>query len=156
MLNVIKSAIVAAGAAAMLAGAVPVQAQSASNFDVQSAQSWADRLVLCDVTAFLAGKPDLNANLMLVHRDDGRDDLLLPPDFVNGGQWYKEGYERLYWRMKRENKVDSAQLRNAQNTLGHDLVEAYRRDSVQAKPSFLRHQDSYCRSMARSEGEIIS
>ncbi len=155
MTKFLKSAIVAAGAAVVLSGAARAEPGALSSFDAQSADGWANKLVLCDVTAFLAGKPDLNANLMFVRRDDGRNDLMLPPDFVGGGQWYKEGYEHLYWRLKREQKVDEAQVRNAQNTLGHDFVEAYRRNT-NADPAFLRHQDSYCRSMARGEGEIIS
>src|SRR5947208_163273 len=117
-----KKLVLAALASASLAlgAAGVVQAQSRptgdygqggySQFDVRNARNWAERLVLCDTTAFLASRPDLNANRMFVRRDDGRRDLLLPPDFVGNGRWYKEAYERLYWRLKREHQITSDDL----------------------------------------------
>ena len=159
MLTALKSALAAAIAAAGLAGAAQAAPPSApiARFDVRSAQGWAQKLVLCDVTAFLATDPDFNANRMWVARDDGRRDLLLPPDFVGAGQWYKEGYQRLYFRLKREGKISEHALLDAQNSVGHDFVEAYRRAGRgNGDGSFFRAQDTYCRAMARAEGEIIT
>jgi hypothetical protein len=158
MLTALKSALVAA-AVAGLAGAAQAAQSSApvARFDVRTAQGWAEKLVLCDVTAFLATDPDFNANRMWVIRDDGRRDLLLPPDFVGAGRWYKDGYQRLYFRLKRQGKIRERALLDAQNTVGHDFVEAYRRAGRgNGDAGFFRAQDSYCRAMARAEGEIIS
>ncbi len=152
----LNSALAAAAAVVALAGAVQAEPRPVSSFNARSAESLADRLVLCDVTAFLSGRPDLNANVIWVRRDDGHNDMLLPPDFVGAGRWYKEGYERLFWRLRRDHKVDASQIASAQNTLGRDFVEAYRHDNAGSGSRFLQAQDSYCRSMARDEGEIIS
>ncbi len=156
MINTFKKTLLAGALALGLAGGAVAAPTNLSAFDVRSADSWAEKLVLCDVTAFLAQKPDLNANRMWVRRDDGHRELLLPPDFVGGGAWYKEGYERLYWRLKRQKQVDSHQLRQAQDTLAHDFVQAYRRDPAgMAYSRTLRDQDTFCRRMARSEGVIV-
>ncbi len=154
------AAALALCAVASVAGAVfarsPAPDSIYAPYDARAAQSWADKLVLCDVTAFLAGRPDLNANRIWVRRDDGHSDLLLPPDFVTGPFWYKEGYQRLYDRLRRAGKVDRDQLVRAQDTLGRGMVEAYRRSPAYGDRAFLQAQDRYCRAMARGEGEIIS
>ena len=159
MLTPFKSALVAALAVAGLAGAAQAAPPPSpiARFDVRNAHGWAEKLVLCDVTAFLATDPDFNANRMWVIRDDGRRDLLLPPDFVGAGQWYKEGYERLYFRLKRQGRIHESALLDAENSIGHDFVEAYRRvGRGNGDGSFFRAQDTYCRAMARAEGEIIT
>ena len=113
--------------------------------------------MLCDVTAFLAAKPDLNATRMWVRRSDGRADLLLPPDFVGAGQWYKEDYQRLYWRLKRQKKVDSRGLEHARAELAHGFIQAYRRSNRSlAQGRFLERQDRACRSTARNVGVVVS
>ncbi len=156
---VFASAAALMGAAALAQPAPPpppLQGGGYAAFDVRGTDSWADRLVLCDTTAFLAGHPDLMADRMWVRRDDGRSDLLLPPDFVGGGQWYKEGYERLYFRLQHEHKISYRELIDAQTTVGRRFVEAYRRMGPGYRDErFLRAQDAYCRSMARAQGEIV-
>lgn len=158
MFKPLKTALLAAGIVFGCAGftqaAVPADLHA---FNLQGADGWADRLVLCDVTAFLAAKPDLNANRMWVRRQDGHSDLLLPPDFVTGGQWYKEDYQRLYFKLKGRKKIDSAALRRARVDLGRPFVEAYRRGvRTVAESRFLLRQDQACRTMAREEGVIVS
>jgi len=157
MFRLIRSTLVAAIVAIGFVGAAQAApAAPIDRFDVRNAHGWAEKLVLCDVSAFLATDPDLNADRMWVRRDDGHRDLLLPPDFVGAGQWYKEGYERLYFRLKREGKISQDALIDTQSTLGHDLVEAYRRAGRgNGDGSFFRAQDTYCRAMARAEGEIV-
>ena len=162
MLNALKSTLAVAALAAGLAGAAqaapPAPSAPIARFDVRHADNWAEKLVLCDVTAFLATNPDFNANRMWVRRDDGHRDLLLPPDFVGAGQWYKEGYQRLYFRLKRQGKIDWNAVMDAQSTVGHEFVQAYRRAGGRSAGdgSFFRAQDSYCRALARAQGEIIT
>ena len=75
----------AIGFAAMLGGSVEAQPYSGGRdrpapragerftaFDVRNARSWAERLVICDTTAFLASRPDVNADRIWVRRDNGR------------------------------------------------------------------------------------
>ncbi len=156
MPNPLKIAFAAAAAVIGFWGAAQASPVDNSQFDVRGARSWAERLVLCDDTAFLASRPDFNADRMWVRRDDGHRDLLLPPDFVGGGQWYMEGYQRLYFRLKQRHMVDSAAVDRAQNTVGRAFIEAYRRAGyARSGEGFLRGQDSYCRSMARANGEVI-
>jgi len=158
MLKTLKLALAAAAVAAATTGAA--QAGTAlTSYDVAVAPTWAEKLALCDTTAFLASGPDLNANIIFVRRDDARQfDMLLPPTFVGGGQWYRDGYERLYWRLRHDNKVTSKELQAAQNKIARDFVEAYRRGNgahgaVQQR--FLHAQDKACREMARAEGVIV-
>ena len=143
----------ALGAVVVITGAAQAQPASrdVSSFNVQQVGDWADRLALCDVTAFLASRPDFNAQQMWVRRDDGHSDMLLPPDFVGGGWWYKEGYQRLSYKLK----IEPARMHQAQNTLARDFVESYRRSSSSQNQHFLRQQDGYCRQLARDQGEII-
>ena len=147
-------------AAAVLAVGLTGAAQAApelSSFDVHSADGWAQKLALCDTTAFLNSHPDLNSNIMFVRRDDARRfDMLLPPDFVGGGQWYEDGYERLYHHLRQDKKVSADEMLQAQNTVGRDFVEAYRASGGRLNRHFLNAQDTYCRAMARAQGVIVS
>lgn len=131
-----------------------------AEFDVRGAGSWTQRLVLCDTTAFLASQPNLNADRMWVRRDDRPPQLLLPPYFVGAGRWYKEGYERLFWRLRRQHQVSADELYRTQDTIGRRFVDAYRRANPYTGGGvdlrFLDAQDRYCRTTARGEGEIIS
>ena len=156
MLKIIKATLVAALAlgAAGAAGAQPI-----TSFDARATDNWAEKLVLCDTAAFLAGQPNLDANVIYTRRDDARRfDMLLPPNFVGGGQWYKEGYERLYFRLKAEKKIGFKELLNVQNDVGRRFVDSYRKGGryEMATNRFLREQDSYCHSMARENGVIVS
>jgi hypothetical protein len=162
MKKLVLAALVSASLAAGFGGlaqAQPRYRSDLSQFDVRNARTWAERLVLCDTTAFLATHPDLDANRMFVRRDDGRRDLMLPPDFVGGGRWYKEGYEQLYWRLRRQRQITSDELYRVQDNLGRPFVRMFR-DSHRyyglEASRFLDRQDTYCRRMARQEGFIIS
>jgi hypothetical protein len=130
-----------------------------ADFDVRYARGPAEQLVLCDTTAFLASEPNLNADRMLVRREDRRPDLLLPPYFLGPGRWYKEGYQRLAWRLQRRQLATSDEIYRLQNTLGRRFIDAYRRANPYiggtAELGFLRRQDGECRRWARSQGEIV-
>jgi hypothetical protein len=129
-------------------------------FDVRNARNWTERLVLCDVTAFLVSRPNLNADRMWVRRDDGRRDVLLPPYFLGAGRWYKEGYQRLFWRLKRGRQASDAELLHAESAIGRRFIDAYRDANPytggMVQSGFLDAQDRYCRNMARAEGEYVS
>ena len=128
-------------------------------FDVRNARTWAERLVLCDTTAFLAGEPNLNADRMWVRREGRRPELLLPPYFVGPGRWYREGYQRLFWRLRARGLVTDPEVYRAQDTLLRRFVDTYRRINPYAggavDSGFLQAQDRDCRRMGRDQGEII-
>jgi hypothetical protein len=130
-----------------------------AGFDVRNARNWTERLVLCDTTAFLASRPNLNADRMWVRRDDGRRDLLLPPYFLGGGRWYKEGYQRLFWRLQRRHQASDTELFRVESTIGRRFIDAYRDANPYTggvvQSGFLDAQDRYCRNMARAEGEVV-
>ena len=157
MLKAVKSTVVAAGLA--LAAVGMAHAAPLSAFDARATDNWAEKLVLCDTTAFLATSPDLNSDLIYVRHDDARRfDMLLPPTFVGAGRWYKDGYEQLYWRLRAEHKVDAKQLFAVQDSISRPFVAAYRHNGRynNADAHFLRAQDSYCRALARENGSIVS
>jgi hypothetical protein len=148
--------VLLAVAAVLAAGSARAAPPDLSRFDVRNVHTWAERLVLCDATAFLATRPDFNANRIWVRREDGHRDLLLPPDFIGAGRWYAEGYERLYRKLEHEGKVDEASLQTAEDSLGLPLVRAYRVSGYGwVGMSFLRDQDTFCRAMARRNGVIV-
>jgi hypothetical protein len=157
MLQTLKLALAVAAAAAVTGG-VAQAGTDLTSYDIAAAPTWAEKLALCDTTAFLTGEPNLNANIIFVRRDDAREfDMLLPPTFVGGGQWYSDGYERLYRRLRHAKKVTSKAMWAAQAEIAHDFVEAYRRSAHSGdQRRFLREQDSACKAMARAEGVIVS
>ena len=158
MPNALRNRLLAAGLALAWAGvAQAAEPPGLAAYSARAAHSWADWLVLCDTTAFLASRPDLNAARMWVPRDDGHADLLLPPDFVGAGQWYKEDYGRLFRRLKRQNKVDKQHVERARGQLAHGFIEAYRNTGPStAARQFLTRQDAACRETARGVGVIVS
>jgi hypothetical protein len=170
-----KLILAALASAGLVAATSPVQAQRPASpfgvedsygrydqFDVRNARTWAERLVICDTTAFLATHPNLDASRMWARRDDGRRDLLLPPYFIGAGRWYKQGYEQLYWRLRRERQVTRDEIYRAQDTIGRRFVDIYRRSNGSygggggPESRFLDRQDAYCRAMASQQGFIVS
>ncbi len=149
MPNILKSAI---AAAALLASAGAAQAvPDLSAFDAARARSPAERLVLCDTTAFLATRPNLDANRIYTRRDSRPWQLMIGPRFVQGGQIYSERYDRMYWKLKRGNQIDQNQLIAAQDGPGRGLVETYR-DSGYLPMRFAREQSNFCSGWTREAG----
>ncbi len=145
----LKSAI---AAAALLASAGAAQAvPDLSAFDASRARSPAERLVLCDTTAFLATRPNLNANRIYARRDGRPWQLMLGPRFVQGGQIYSERYDRMYWKLKRAGQIDQDQLLAAQDGPGRALVESYR-DGGYLPMAFARTQSQFCSAWTREAG----
>ncbi|MEI9965873.1 MAG: hypothetical protein WDM92_15750 [Caulobacteraceae bacterium] len=110
MLKGLKSAVAIACLSLGLAGAANAAAPDLSGFDARAADGWAQKLVLCDtIASCAASRPE--RDLIFVRRDDSRRfDMLLPPDFVGGGQWYKDGYQHLYLRLRHDKKISSGEL----------------------------------------------
>ena len=112
-----------------------------------------EKLVLCDTTTFLASEPDLDADVIIVRRDGVPDQRLLPPDFVTNGFLYRQGYDRLFERLRRQKLATREQLAQIQGSLGRGLIDRYRRRGV-LPPTFVSEQFAFCNSFARSYGII--
>jgi hypothetical protein len=150
MKTLLKSAI---AAAALAASASVAQAYRGdlSAFDAAQARSPAERLVLCDTTAFLATRPNLEANRIYARREGRPWQLMIGPRFVQGGQLYSERYDRMYWKLKRDSQIDQNQLVAAQDGPGRALVEGYR-DGGYLPMAFAREQQKFCDAWTHEAG----
>lgn len=139
--------------AAAVATVTAAQAQPSpyDQFDAAAARSPAERLVLCDTTAFLAGRPDLNAQRIVLRRIDRVPVILLPPYFVSGGFLYSERYDRVLGRMRKSGEVTLRQVAAAQAGPGRAMVEVYRA-SRWVDRGFAVRQDRVCRKFAADYG----
>jgi hypothetical protein len=117
-----------------------------ARFDARATPDVAAKLAICDAARFLRNRPDLDADLVYVRRDDGQVDLLLPPYFVGGPHWYDEDLERAYRRLKRQGVVNYDQVRAARSVIGHDMVRAFRRPNG-AEQRFIEDQSRYCNTV---------
>jgi hypothetical protein len=143
-----------AGCAGALAIVSLARAESPSaydQFDASAAQTPAERLVLCDTTAFLAGRPDLDANRIVVRRIDRIPVTLLPPQFVSGGFLYSERYDRLFNKLAALHKASTREVATIQAGVGRAMVELYRQNGSVDRP-FVARQDKYCRDFAAGYG----
>ena len=148
MLNLAKLAAAAAAlsSAASVATAQPVDW---SAYDASRAQTVADQLVLCDLSAYLATSPDQDANRIYVQRDDRRFDPLIPPYVSAGGQWYDEDLERAYRRYRSKGLISFDQLVQSQDRYVRDMTRVFEDASVREQ-RFLEGQRTFCRDLARN------
>lgn len=115
-----------------------------ARFDARAAADLPRKLAICDAARFLRSDPDLDADKMFVRRDQqGRFDLLLPPYFVDGFEWYDEDIEDAYRRLKRNGQVDYETVRAARREIGRDMVRTIDRPGPTER-AFLRDQSRYC------------
>ncbi|HEX8233300.1 MAG TPA: hypothetical protein VF559_08150 [Caulobacteraceae bacterium] len=142
----------AASAALAVAAVGQAQAEDLAALDATQASSPAETLVLCDATAFLSTRPDLNANVILARRTGRPFERLLPPDFLVGGRFYSETAERLYWTLRREGQVTRDQAAEAQDRLVRPVVRSYYGRTAYLPISFSRDQMKYCHDFARQHG----
>lgn len=138
-------------AAAATVTAAQAQPSPYEQFDAAAARSPAERLVLCDTTAFLASRPDLNAQRIVLRRIDRIPVVLLPPYFVAGGFLYSERYEHVLNRMRKTGEVTLRQVAAAQAGPGRAMVEVYR-GSRWVDRGFAVRQDRFCRKFAAGYG----
>ncbi len=144
---------IAAAVAAFGSAAAPALAQPTdfAAFDPARAQTVAERLVLCDMSAFLASRPDLDAQVIYVRRDDQRYDPLIPPFAGGGSAWYEDDHRRAYQRLRSAGQVTPQELAAAQDRYIRPMTKVYER----ATPSQQRTLEStrrFCKDFARSAG----
>jgi hypothetical protein len=145
----------AAVAALAVAGASTAQAANydVSAYDAAAARSPAERLVLCDTTAFLATRPDLNANRMYARREGMPFQLMLGPYYVQGGFLYSERYDRLFWKLRREKQIDKDEVAAVQGDKGRAMIDDYR-DGGYLPMAFANAQAKFCNQWSRDNGVV--
>jgi hypothetical protein len=117
-----------------------------ARFDARTAPDVAAKLAICDTARFLRTSPNLDADLVYVRRDDGQLDLLLPPYFVGGPEWYDEDLERAYRRLRRQGEVTYDQVRMARQDIGREMVRAFKRGGGHER-RYLDDQSRYCKTV---------
>ena len=148
-----KTLKTAAVAALAFAGASAAHAANydLSAYDAAAARTPAERLVLCDTTAFLASRPDLNANRMYARREGRPFQLMIGPYFVQGGFLYSERYDRLFWKLRREKQISKDEVAAVQASQGRALIEAYRNGGY-LPMAFANAQAKFCTGWSRDNG----
>jgi hypothetical protein len=143
----------AATAFALAAGAASAQAPAAdlSAFDASRASTPAEKLVLCDTTAFLRTRPDLNSQRMFARRDGQPFQLLIGPYFVQGGVLYSQRYDRLLQRLQHAGQLNHGQVAEVQATLGRRMIQAYGHGNWLPN-RWAGQQQTYCTAFARQNG----
>ena len=114
-----------------------------AQYDARIAPDLPSKLAICDAARFLRSSPDLDADKIFVRRNDNRLDLLLPPNFVGGPQWYDEDIERAYRRLKSQGQVSYDEVKDARYRIGREMVRAFER-TTGAERQYLDDQSRYC------------
>jgi hypothetical protein len=139
------------GLAVSLALTGAARAQSYKAFDAAGATTSAERLVLCDTSLFLAARPDLNSRRIVAPRQNRMAALLLPPQFVSGGQMFSDRDERLMGRLVDQRQVTVRDIAEAQATKGRAMIDLYRTSRHIDHPFTVR-QEHTCRAFAKTYG----
>lgn len=146
------AAVLALGSAAVAQQSIgaPVYAGPGSavlaQFDARTAPDLPSKLAICDAARFLRTSPDLDSDKILVRRRDNQLDLLLPPNFVGGPEWYDEDIERAYRRLKRQGQVGYDEVRHARQDIGRAMVRAFER-TTGSERRYLDEQSRYCETV---------
>lgn len=107
--------------------------------------------MLCDTSAFLRTRPDLNANRMFARRDGQPFQLMLGPYYVQGGVFYSQRYERLFYRLQRDKQVNLRQVADVQASLGRQMIRSYGRGPW-LPDRWAARQEGYCSDFAKANG----
>lgn len=141
--------IFAAAVATSAAASAQITAGPAdfARFDARIAPDLPAKLAICDAARFLRTDPDLDADRIFVRRtSENRFDLLLPPYFVGGPEWYDEDLERAYRRLRSAGQVDFDQVSAARRDIGRDMVRVFDRVNG-GEREFLDEQSRYCETV---------
>ena len=140
------AALLALAAAGQAAAASP--AERLSRFDVGAAQSWADALALCDLTAFLRTRPALDADVVLVEDRGGRmDSALYGPRFTPVSLFFDIGVRRTFERLAQAGEVDRRRVGEARRRHDMSMFREFRVTSAQDM-AFLEAQAELCAALS--------
>ncbi len=142
VLDLLRGLLLSALAAGAVHASGPKEPLAA--FDVSSAQGWADTLAVCDLTYFLASRPDLDADVIYA-RDQSTDWFrpMLAPYFRPPNLFYDEDVKRAFYRLQRAGLVDRAAAFKARARHERSMLQRFRRRGS-AEQAFIRDQAGRC------------
>jgi hypothetical protein len=138
-----------------MATAAAAEASDLAGFDAARTNSTAEKIVLCDTSAFLRTRPDLQADRIYARREGRPFQLLLGPYYVQGGFLYSERYERLAEKLERQHRVSARQIADVQASQGRAFVDAWGRDGA-LPGDFAARQSQVCTAFARDNGVLVA
>lgn len=123
-----------------------------ARFDARTAPDVPSKLAICDAVRFLRTDPDLDADRIYVRRQaENRYDLLLPPYFVGGPEWYDEDLERTYRRLRSAGQVEYKAVQTARSQIGREMVRTFDRVTGSER-AYLDDQNRYCEDVVEAFG----
>jgi len=128
--------------------AAPTPSERMSAFDVSRAESWAEALALCDLTAFLRTRPSLEADVVLA--PDGRSEFMRPlygPRFLPPGLFFDHATRLTFERLEKAGEVDRKSVGRARGRHDLALFRSYRRAGRQDL-AFLEEQSKLCAALS--------
>ena len=139
------AALLVLAVAAPAAAATP---QRLSRFDVNNAESWADALALCDLTAFLRTRPALDADVVVAVDPATRmDRVLYGPRFQPPSMFFDGQVRGMFERLARAGEVDSGAVGAARRRHDQSMFREFRMTSGQ-EMAFLEDQTELCAALA--------
>lgn len=126
-----RALLVSIAAAVLLAGCVTGLSQGRSPDDPARSAALAERLVGCDLTRFLASRPDFGADRIYVRRNYGIPELLLGPDFLVGGRIYDEELDEAARALSIRGVLSMDDVAAAQERMTRPALTAHRRGGTE-------------------------
>lgn len=140
------AALLALAVGGPAAAATP--AERLSRFDVGAAQSWADALALCDLTAFLRTRPALDADVVLVEDMGGRmGQALYGPRFTPASLFFDTRVRRTFERLAAAGEVDRRSVGEARRRHDMPMFREFRAASGE-DIAFLEAQAELCAALS--------
>ena len=143
--NFLRGALLALLIGAPASAATP---QRLAGFDVARAETWADALALCDLTAFLRTRPALEADVIL--SPDPVTEWARPlygPRFRPPGLFFDRSVRLSFERLERAREVDRRAVGEARARHDRALFRIFSRPN-QEEVRFLEEQSRLCAALS--------
>ena len=138
-------ALAAAAAASLAAdGATAAPPQPLSSFDVTKLDGWPDALAVCDITAFLRTRPDIDADVILARDENsGWFRPLYRPRFLPPTLFFDSDIRRAFERLEKAGEIDRRSVNEARARWDRPMLRSYDRSGVRER-IFLDDQGKVC------------
>ncbi len=146
------SAFAAAAAVLTLAPAATAQPQGGpdlARYDAASARTLGEQLVLCDLAGYFGTGPDLNAQQVILRRDNQRYENAFPLAITRGAVWYDEDLERTFHRHRAAGRISSREVDALKNQYGMEMERHFRRTTF-SQQRFFQDQSRFCRDLVKA------
>ena len=130
--------------AALLTGAA---APTPETFDVANAGGWAEALAMCDLTRFLATRPDLDADVILAtDQSTGWMRPLYGPRFLPPTLFFDREVKQAFHRLERAGEVDKRGFAEARTRFDRPMMRRFRQQRM-SDQHFLEDQSRVCHAL---------